>query len=913
MTTFIKEVLLDLKKKQVDFSQLTFILPSIRAGVFLKQELASILENTIFSPEVISIEEFTQELSGLKPLSNVELLFEFYDVYSQLTESSIRDSFEGFSKWGQILLQDFNEVDRYLIPEEDIFNYISAIQDLKVWYKDEYATDFIKQYKAFWGKLLEYYQTLRESLLNSGYAYQGLVYRQAVSNLEDYIQSSKRAHVFIGFNALNQAEESIFQELLQNEMASVYWDIDKVFFDNKLNDTGLFCRKYRFDWPYFKKHPFNWVSNYYSEKKEINLYGAPKSISQAKQIGNILKEGNLDITKTAVVLADEKLLLPTLNALPKDIQTLNITMGLKLESVPMASMFEKLFYLHKQGRSTMYFKDVESILAHQHIWPLFQTGNENWAQKIIQDIKLNNLSFLTIEKLKELAPNHHNIIDVLFSDWKHRSEIALERIDQLVFLIKKHLEVQKEDQKLALEYLYKFHALFNDLKHLQHRFEHLQTIKTLHEVYKNLLGSETVDFVGEPLSGLQIMGMLETRVLDFENVIIASVNEGILPAGKSQNSFIPYDVKLTYGLPTYKEKDAIYTYHFFRLIQRAKKVHIIYNTEVDHFGGGEKSRLLRQMELEGIHEINEQVVLPHVPPIQKELKSIPKDQTILQILQSYASNNGFSPSSLTSYIRDPFTFYKQRVLKVKEYEEVEETVAANTLGTVVHNTLEDFYRPFVGTFLEVEKLKALKPKIASMVKKHFDGIYKMGDITKGRNLIVFEIAKRYVSNFLDKEIQELQNGNTIKLLAVEEDNKIAIQIPELDFPVFISGKVDRIDEFNGMTRIIDYKSGKVDPGQVEIVNWEDLVTDYDKYSKSFQVLTYALMIYEKQLRTLPFEGGIISFKNLSKGFMKFGIKDNPRSRSKNQLITQEVLKSFEVELKKLIIEIFDLKTPFVEK
>jgi len=375
------------------------------------------------------------------------------------------------------------------------------------------------------------------------------------------------------------------------------------------------------------------------------------------------------------------------------------------------------------------------------------------------------------------------------------------------------------------------------------------------------LSSETLDFQGEPLQGLQLMGMLESRVLDFETVIISSVNEGVLPAGKSNNSFIPFDVKLENKLPTYKEKDAVYTYHFYRLLQRAKNVYILYNTEADVLTGGEKSRFITQLDLEKTHEIHHQIIAPQVPSIEIPLNVVKKTDALLTQITKVA-HDGFSPSSLTNYIRNPIDFYYQKVLKIRDHVDVEETVAANTLGTVVHNTLEDFYKPLIGHFLKLETIKDLKSIIEKTVRYHFKNEYKEGDISKGKNLIIFEIAKRYVSNFLDLEIKALKSGDAIKIIAIEANNHITIDIDELDFPIRIRGKVDRVDTCNGVTRIIDYKTGHVKHNHVEIVNWEDITTDYKKYSKSFQVLTYAYMMQKSKMINLPVEAGIISYPKI---------------------------------------------------
>ena len=917
MTTFIFDVLKDLQKNNANLSELTFILPSKRAGLFLKHQLNKVSNTTIFSPSIISIEEFVEELSQLKSVSNTELLFQFYNTYLKLTKKEQADSFEVFSKWAQILLQDFNEIDRYRIPQKNIFEYLSAIQDLKHWSVEENQTDFVKNYLAFWNKLYQYYTHFTQHLLNNKLGYQGLIYREAVENLEVYIQNnSNKQHVFLGFNALNTCEETIIQELLQNELATVYLDIDATFFNKSNHDAALFVKHHKQHWNFYKNNPFNWITQHYSTKKNIQVFGVTKNIGQAKHIGsllNTLKTDNPSLQNTAVVLGDENLLIPTLNSLPKDITALNITMGFPLKSIPLASLFEALFQLHKTAPNTFYYKDVVTIVSHQFIRPLFYINGIDYASVIIETIEEQNIIYITTYRLKQIAENCSAIIDILFSNWNVSTALTLKNCFNLIIAIKNSLDENKQSHLLALEYLYRFNELFNEISRLNSTYQHIKDVITLQSIYKELLSTETLDFQGEPLQGLQIMGMLESRVLDFETVIISSVNEGILPSGKSNNSFIPFDVKLENKLPTYKEKDAVYTYHFYRLLQRAKNIYILYNTEADVLTGGEKSRFITQLELEGIHHINHQIIVPKVPNTQNTLISINKTETLQNSLKELA-NKGLSPSSLSSYIRNPIDFYYQKILKINEYNDAEETVAANTLGTVVHNTLEDFYKPLINTTLTVETIKNLKKDIANRVSYHFKKEYKEGDITKGKNLIIFEIAKRYVSNFLDLEISELKAGHDIKILAIEANNEVIIQIPELNVPIKLVGKVDRVDQYNGVTRIIDYKTGRVEQNQVELVNWEDITTDYKKYSKSFQVLTYAYMMQKTNNISFPIEAGIISFKNLNSGFLKFAKKNKDgKGAQKDTFITNETLENFSTELIKLILEIYNPNIPFTEK
>ena len=918
MTSFIQDVIVDLQKKEGDISQLTFILPSKRAGIFLTHILSQTSKKTQFAPDVFSIEEFVETLSDLKYCSNTELLFEFYEVYLKITPNEEVESFDKFSKWAQLLLQDFNEIDRYLIPTDNIFDYLKSIKEINHWSLADEQTEYIKNYLSFWNRLKTYYNLFKEQLISKQKGYQGLVYREAVEGVEQYVAANTNKRlVFVGFNALNKAEETIIQELLQQGLAEIYWDVDEYFIKNPIHDAGLFIRQHKANWPYFQKHQFNWLTKNYANEKRIEVIGTPKNIGQVKYIGELLdkiSKEKKNIQNTAVVLGDENLLIPLLNSIPKGIDNINITMGFPLRSIPLASLFEELFKIHKTSTSQFYYKDVTSILSHQFIYSLFDAKTKNFAAIINNYIQSNNIVYITVEKLKFLAEEKDNVIDLLFTSWNNTASNALESCSKLILLIKENLSLEKSKNLLALEYLYRFNEVFNELHLLNLEYKHINNINALFGLYKELIKSEALDFKGEPLQGLQIMGMLESRVLDFETVIISSVNEGILPAGKSNNSFIPFDVKLENGLPTYKEKDAVYTYHFYRLLQRAKNIYILYNTEPDVLNGGEKSRFITQLNIEKLHNIKNYIVAPKVPSAQQKLKTIKKTSAVLNKIKILAKD-GFSPSSLTNYIRNPIDFYYDKILGVKDYEDVEETVAANTLGNVIHQTLEDFYKPLKGEFLTKNHLQDMKLAIDKTVTFHFKSHYKEGDVTKGKNLIVFEIAKRYIHNFLSKELETLNAGNEIKIIDLERKSKVEINIPELDFPIYLKGTVDRIDEFNGITRIIDYKTGKVEQKHIEIIDWEELNTDYDKYSKSFQVLAYAYMLNEEHLISGDIEGGIISFKNLQGDyFLKFTEKDRAgKGASKNQIISKDTLENYSVQLKKLILEICDSDIDFVEK
>jgi hypothetical protein len=661
----------------------------------------------------------------------------------------------------------------------------------------------------------------------------------------------------------------------------------------------LFIRNYAETWDVYKdKDDFKNLPQHYSEEKNIKFYGIPKNIGQAKQTAQILSEISKEkLSKTAVVLNDEGLLNPILNSLPENIEKVNITMGLPLKNTPLASLFEIIFNLQQLPDQNFYYKPVLEILNH----PFVLNVLGNTSKEIQQQIRKENLVYLSEVQLLEISDDStKKLLQPVFKKYEKPTELLQMFIDFIQQLRPKNAS----EKPLETEYLYHFYQLFVKIQNLLQENSPIKTIKSLHRIYKDSLETESLDFSGSPFDGLQLMGMLESRVLDFENIIISSVNEGMLPAGKSSNSFIPFDLKKEYGLPTYKEKDAVYTYHFYRLLQRAKNIHILYNTEPSGLNSGEKSRFITQLEVESpaANKPQQEFINPFVPPRKIALKKIQKTPEIIQKLKELATY-GFSPSALTTYIRNPLDFYKNYVLDIKEVDEVEETVAANTLGTVVHDTLENFYEPYVNKNLVKEDLLKMKKNISKQVQLEFEKTYKQAPINKGKNLIIFEIAKRYVFNFLNTELKNLEE-NSIYIKQVESKLKSTINVPELSFEVNLKGKVDRVDEVNNLLRVIDYKTGKVSKSDLALKSWEELTQDY-KHAKSFQVLCYAKMILNEK-KFSDVSAGIISFKNLKSGYLPF-------SFSKDEAITQETLNQFEDELKKLILEIFDTEIPFEEK
>ncbi|MNQ29999.1 PD-(D/E)XK nuclease superfamily protein [compost metagenome] len=813
-------------------------------------------------------------------------------------------------------MQDFNEIDRYLLDPSHVLSYLKDIEDIKKWgIEVENKTKLLENYIDFWKLLPFYYNSLYEHLLNKSIGYQGLIYREAVNNLNHFSNTiSNRTFIFAGFNALNAAEEKIVQHLLALDQAKIYWDVDQTFLNDPYHDAGLFVRRFKENWKHYKANPFEWIVDDFSQSKNIQVIGTPKTIGQARLAGsiieNIITENEISsLDKVAIVLGEENLLMPILYALPSSVGALNITMGYSGKNNPSQILIAKLFKMHtnalsRKGESyVFYYKDVLDVLTHPLIEPYAKTNN------LVKIIKENNYTFITHNKLFELNTAPSDLFLLLFRKWENGAVAVLENISTLLILIKENFSNDNEDEKIAKAFVYAIFKVINKLTNYYLQHKHIDNIDTLYAIYKQVIDVAEVSFEGEPLHGLQIMGVLESRVLDFETVIVTSMNEGKFPAGKSQNSFIPYDVKKELGLPTFKEKDAIYTYHFYHLLQRAKNIYLIYNTENDGLDAGERSRFITQLEVEKQqkHNLTFDIYNPVLPTTAYQPMVVPKSEAVMERLREIATT-GFSPSALTSYIRNPIDFYFQKILRIREVEEVEENIALNTLGTIIHETLKALYEPFIGKFISENDISNCVKLLDEEVLKQFKVVYKEGEIKKGRNLLAFEVAKRNVSNFLKMELESIQNGDAIQIIALEQTFGRELIHPNLPFPVLIKGNVDRIELRNGKIRIIDYKTGKVEKTNVILKSWNGLTQEL-KNDKIIQVLAYAFM-FESEAKDFPIEVGIISFKNLKSGFLPFGFKEE---KELNMTITKDILNSYLEEIVLLLNEIFDINIPFEEK
>jgi len=839
-------------------------------------------------------------------LDNINLQFELFAVYKSVVRPKDQDSFDKFIQWAPIVLQDFNEIDSYLTDANNIFKNLSDIKRLENWFPNKTPSTLSVNYINFFNILNNLYAKFYERLLEKKTAYQGLIYRESVKNISEYSNQFNGKIIFCGFNALNKSEEFIIQKLLMQNKAEIFWDVDKTLLD-KNHLAVKFINHYKNNWSYYKNNSFNWISSDFDISKKITIIGASKQVAQLKVAGQILENLNNNdnqFTNTALVLGNEQLLNVALESLPKSVEKVNITMGYALQNTPLATFFLNLFNANlnaiKMNKSNSFFyEDFLTILHHPYISKTLKINTALLSDFIFK----NNLRFVVFKDIKEKVSFKSNEIDFIFENTGNDISKFIDNCLKILNLFKEN----KSFSVLENEYLYKFNNLFLALQELENKYNFIADLNTLFHFYASLLRNEKLFFKGEPLQGLQIMGMLETRTLDFKNLIITSVNEGILPASKSSKSFLPFALKKSFGLPTYQDKENIFAYHFFRLLQRAKNIYLIYNTEVDDFGASEKSRFLTQLELLKPKEVIYKTAISSLESKLLNPVVIEVNNTIKEGLKQWAIN-GISPSAIDQYLRNPIDFYFSKILRIKDLDIIEDTIALNTFGTIIHDTLKDLYIPFVGKLITLDKFDKTVLNIENVLKANAKKSYKNGNITTGKNKLYFEMAKQYLNKLLKHEISLIKQGHDIKILALETKMNTSLKIEGIPFPVKLRGIADRIDEYDGKIRIIDYKTGAVDSQKLKIKNIE-ILSQNENYSKALQLLIYAY-IYSKAYKIgKPFEVGIISFKRLNNYVLKLNILTN----NKNDFnITSQKLDEFEPVLKSLIKNILTTEK-FIEK
>ena len=869
---FLEKVVLEIKLNELDLLNTCFVLPNKRSSVKLKALLLKGQTTTSFSPKICSIDEFIISISGLKELDNEKQLLLLHETYLEKSIKTENSSFENFLDWAVKFLKDASEIEQNLLDPEKIFKELAEINKLQNWSE----ADNVKITKDhFWSSLPKLYQTFKKKLLNIESGTKGICYCEASKNLEFYKDGNPNVkHFFIGLNALTYSEELIIKELVDLNDGDIFWDIDKEFIKNKYHKSSYYINAYKKRWNRYNKKEFKWVLDDYKKKKNFNIISCPNFISQANQIAaslNTIVAKNND--ETAIVLGDENLIAAYMYVNQQDQKNLDVSVNQKLDVHDIIELINLIFSIHyeKNTFNEQIFKRLQENMFFKKIFKSYAllTGLERKTMLKIIDCKTKS-----IDMIKSLCH---------FFDFAHKR--ALEKSTYQIKL------------KMCCEAL-------RIVKNLTYSFSSLTIKEVLLKIILKKLENVVVRYEHNQDGKIKIMGLLESRCLDFENVIISSVNEGILPKGKTFGSLLPYDLKKRYKLVTHEERDAMYTYHFYRLIKRAKNIFLIYNSSNKGILEKEKSRFIYQLELDSFND-----VIFHETNLKiendKPQNSLIKSAATLDKLKDIALK-GFSPSSIEKYIKNPVDFYFSQLHNVKIHDD-ETDLSSRLIGVVFHEILELIYKPYVNKTLNEKNLLKIIESIDDISKEVF--LKNKLDFEFGKELIIFEVIKKSIHSIVKNEILDVSKGTKIKIIALEKELNCFLENKKWEFPVKVRGVVDRIDNRNGTIRIIDYKTGAVRSGEL-ILRDMDSVFDEQK-TKSMQLLCYGLMFLKTHKKYKKIQAGLLCFRDLKKGLIKLNLKKSGKV-SEFDIAKEEIL-SFEKKLKLLISKILNPKTNFRTK
>ncbi len=851
-----------------------FVLPNIRSAQALYRAIGRMNKSPGFAPETITIDQLFSNIAGLRYADPSHQLLTLFSVYKEVV--GYKDPFHKFSAMGSALLSDFNEIDQGLIDSEELFRSLKQMGEMDAKFAEEKRSDLIKNHLKRIELIEKVYPVFKQRLLETRKGYQGLVYQKAAENVSQYLEKTVKPHVFIGFNAFSKAEQAVVANLIQSENPGfIFWDIDWDLLQNEQHEASHFIRQYRKEWSFLDNQPLPSVFKENNEllrkERSIEVIECPGVLAQCHAMAKILNDLE-SYDNTAVVLADESLLPAVIAHLPEDTSkgSINITMGEAIIYTQGASLVRQYLALIKvalQKSGVVPTRLLVPLLNH----PLLEI--EKRAEESRKStVELSSYAYLPFFDLKD---NHRKISSLLIEFIDH---LACAEASLLKQAVNKAIELQSS-------------YLSSDL-----------SLESFEELVFSQIRTGNFSYKGDPNSGLQIMGILETRNLSFDRVIVLSLNEGIIPKGKNDASLIPHEMKRAFGLPTYKEKDAIYTYYFYRLLQKSSKAYLTFNGQQGAFETKEKSRLIYQLETHSI--LRKSIIYRSVyfnQSFQKNAEDqIKKDAAFKESLLSLG-HYGFSPSSLSRSIAEPLDFYKKYLLQISSYDELSEMMPLNIFGNIIHHTLESLYKSIEKPILTADIIQQLYPKVATFTANAYTKEKVVYDREKGRGYLTYEVIKDYVTKTLEADAALCNNQGDIELVLLEEKLEVALNLPEISpKPFKIRGLVDRVDRINNTLRIVDYKTGSVTPTELKIETISEVFTNHKK-GKALQLLCYALFLYrsEKWSTVCGEEVSAYVFSTKSQTYL-------PLIEGKNPMrLTADKIMEFETLLKQYIRSLFE--------
>ncbi len=903
---------------------LVIILPSNRARKYLEIELASKFDHPIFAPQILTIDNWIRSASSHKVVDKLNILFELYSVHLEIEQDVTDRSFDAFYNWATTLLADFEEIDKYLVDPKQLFKNLKDIKDIENWsFNSEELSETQQKFLEFWDRLPQYYEGLREKLNKKNWAYGGMAFREVAENIELVSpREDKRIFIFAGFNALSLSEMTIIRKLYVRGNAHILQNIDAFYYKAKHHEAGYFQRSLN---EFLSRKPENFLENdMLTKEKNIELISCAQGIGQVNVAATILsKMTENELNDTLLLLADESLAAPMMKNLPLNIGRANITMGLQLHNTSVKLWVDLLFSVQENftrfKTKSLYHKDLFKLWQHP-FYQAFTSKEIIGKQRQLENYIISrNRIFLSPNSVSLETKPIEQLFEVLMQPWNNDFGKALNQMRELNRKIYPILKKENEFEKAILRTFDKSIIAFQNT--LGEDFPEM-SLRTFKLLFQQNWGSQRIAYEGTPTEGLQMMGLLETRMLDFKNIICLGLNEGTMPPGNPIQTLIPMDLRNYFGMPRTRDKQGLFAHHFYRLLHKMENMTVTYTAAQESLNSGEPSRYIQQMRLEWERQsqnvkISEKTYVLDASAVKNQMNTISKTPDILDKIDRILENS-ISASALNTYLNCPLDFYYRYILEYGEEDQVEEEMNNNTLGTIIHTVLEDLYQPFAQRDKQGNKNpnpKALEPididrmvgKYPELVKREFKKHYDEDEnsFAAGKNFLSFKMALKLMKRFFKEEKKWISNvKQPLMILSLEQklETSITLIIHGQEKTVNLKGFIDRMDGFGDKTRIVDYKSGKVDQKDLS-TNKGNVAENLRKAAEKGKILQ--LWIYAYLFREtygyLPDEVNIISFINYP---------DSPLTLETGDMSLDDFVEALPDVLTEIFEEMYDADIPF---
>lgn len=929
MEKFLDRVAAYILQNDLDPEDLTIVLPSERSIKYMRSSLFKSAGKPLLSPEIVTIDRWIKDHSERTVIDRTRALLRLFEVHLKHAKTEKDRSFDEFLTWGNILLSDFDEIDRYLLNAKQVFKNLADIKELESWNIEEKdMTQAQKDFLEFWDRLPDYYYELNQLLEKDNICYAGSAFRYVSDNVGVLFGSNNnRKFVFAGFNALSPAEMSIMRQLDNMGRAHILIDSDRFYYDNNSHEAGSFLRKLS---AHLDNKRLSFQNDELATKEmDIRVVECAQATGQVKVASTVLAVlSESEMNNTLLLLADESLISSMINNIPKNVGKANITLGLPIRNTAVKTWVELIINIQEnKGRfntEAIYYKDLQSLWRHPFLLSILDDQEKIRLNEEERNIVRYNRIFLSREKLK-VGEKVMQILELLTRHWNNNWLEGVRAVRALNRLIYKELSREFAFEKALLESfdaaMMEFEAILSEgipemkMGSFKHLFNQHWTMKS-------------VAYHGNPIDGLQIMGLLETRALDFERIICLGMNEGNLPPTNPVQTIIPMDLRKYLGLPTPREKQGLFAHHFYRLLHGCHDLLVTYSTAEDKMGGNEPSRYLAQLELELCRQnknikLTREVysLITEEEKTRKEFEKTP--ETIARLDALFAKST--SASMLRKYLDCPLDFYFRYVMDFGEADDVEEEIENSTFGTFIHETLEQLYRPFARydedgnpvspaptniKSVDVDRmLKNYSVILDEQFMKHFNG--DKDAFTKGKNRLSYEMAHELTKRFLKSERKFLMAQTQpvfIESLESEYSVDLELEIHGIKKMIRLRGFIDRIDSVGGKIRIIDYKSGKVEDdyvrNRVGDKTSDDLIESMSQTGRKhvLQLMLYNYLYY-KNKGVIP-ESGIISLVSGNGKLFKLNT---------NKIPMEQVVEEFPEYLQKILEDVYDERVPFIHE